>query len=30
MRVGFCVFGFSIKGGAPAMICRARLAASTT
>src|SRR5450755_2806204 len=30
MRVAFCVLGFSTSGGAPAMICRARLAASTT
>src|ERR1700742_3218588 len=30
MRVGFSVLGFSTKDGAPAMICRARLAASTT
>src|SRR5690242_9543618 len=29
-RVAFCVLGFSIMGGAPAMIWRARLAASTT
>src|SRR5437763_1672275 len=29
-RVAFCVLGFSIIGGAPAIICRARLAASTT
>src|SRR5205823_2823771 len=29
-RVAFCVLGFSINGGAPAIICRARLAASTT
>src|SRR5215472_6916397 len=29
-RVAFCVRGFSINGGAPAIICRARLAASTT
>src|SRR5450432_4029569 len=30
MRVAFCVLGFSTSGGAPAMICLARLAASTT
>src|ERR1700743_2579616 len=30
MRVGFNVRGFSTSGGAPAIICRARLAASTT
>src|ERR1700687_4042933 len=30
IRVAFRVFGFSISGGAPAIICRARLAASTT
>src|SRR5258707_8009516 len=30
MRVALSVLGFSISGGAPAMICRARLAASTT
>src|SRR5512137_189574 len=30
IRVGFRVLGFSIIGGAPAIICRARLAARTT
>src|SRR5882762_7091390 len=30
MRVAFRVLGFSTSGGAPAMICRARLAANTT
>src|SRR5579862_2616599 len=30
MRVGFSVRGFSTSGGAPAIICRARRAASTT
>src|SRR5260370_15317949 len=30
MRVAFSVLGFSSSGGALAMICRARLAASTT
>src|SRR5260370_39821727 len=28
--VAFCVLGFSINGGAPAIICLARLSASTT
>src|ERR1700719_2727381 len=30
IRVAFCVLGFSTSGGAPAIICLARRAASTT